>query len=331
LGLLTFKKIETMKIIKYSFGLLVSLMLLASCADFVEPNIPYATFNNGAYLRTIARTSTTFNFFSLSNSKFEITVEAVDNEGGNTVETVEVTVRRRRLVPGVGLAYVPAAGPNNAVNDVLIKTLTKADFQPATGTRFLRASISISATETLSKLGLTAANINGGDAFEYRLKLTDKFGRVFNDVNASGDVKGGAFFASPFLYDVAVICPSDLGGTYAYTSSNMQSAYGACPGTITGNVTLTKVGTTTAYTVSDATFGFWGCYGDSWGTGNVRLNDACGVLSFAGTDKYGDAYTFTFISNDGTDLVFSWKNASNETGRVSLKANAGKPWPSTLR
>ena len=38
-----------------------------------------------------------------------------------------------------------------------------------------------------------------------------------------------------------------------------------------------------------------------------------------------------FISNDGTNLVFSWRNASAETGQVTLKANAGEPWPLLLR
>lgn len=324
--------IDIMKMIKYSFGLIVTLMLfITSCTDFVEPNIPYTTFNNGAYLRTIARTSTTFNFFDLANSKFDITVEAVDNENGNTVETVEVRVRHRRLITGVGLAYIPAAGPNNEVVDVLVKTLSLADFKPNDQSKFLRSGIVVTSAETLSALGVTAAQINGGDAFEFRLKLTDKFGRVFNDVNASGDVKGGAFFASPFLYNVSVVCPSDLGGTFEYTSSDMQSAFGSCPGSITGNVTFTAVAGTTSYTVSDATFGLWNCYGDTWGTGNVRLNDACGVLSFSGTDKYGDSYTFTFISVTPAELTFTWKNSSNETGRVVLKSNAGKPWPPGLR
>lgn len=322
--------------LNYSFGLIVTLMLfITSCADFVEPNIPYTTFNNGAYLRTIDRTgpstSLSFNYFDLASSRFALTVEAVDNENGATVETVEVRVRHRRLIPGVGLQYIPAAGANNLVNDVLVKTLTLADFKPNDQSKFLRSRIEIPATEILTALGLTEAQINGGDAFEVRLKLTDKFGRIFNDINASGDVKGGAFFASPFLYNVSVICPSDLAGTFAYTSSDMQSAFGSCPGTITGSVTFTAVAGTSSYTVSDATFGLWNCYGDTWGTGNVRLNDACGVLSFSGTDKYGDSYTFTFISVTPAELTFIWKNFSNETGRVVLRSNPGKPWPPGLR
>lgn len=319
-----------MKLIKYSLGMLVTMLVfITSCTDFVDPRIPYATFDTGAYLRTVARTSDTFNFFDLGNAKFDITVEAVDAENGATVESVEVRVRHRRLIPGVGLEYIPV-GTGTTVNDVLVKTLSASDFASTTESKFLRAGIVVTSAETLSALGLTQSQINGGDVFEFRLKMTDKSGRVFNDVNASADIKGGAFYASPFLYNVSVVCPTALAGTYDFTSSDMSSPFGSCPGTITGTVTFTAIAGTTSYGVSDATFGFWDCYGDTFG-GNVRLNDACGSLSFSGSDKYGDTYTFNFISVSPDELVFTWVNTSAETGRVVLKSNAGKPWPPGLR
>jgi hypothetical protein len=319
-----------MKLIKYSLGMLVTMLVfITSCTDFVDPRIPYASFDTGAYLRTVARTSDTFNFFDLGNSKFDITIEAVDAENGATVESVEVRVRRRRLIPGVGLEYIPV-GTGTTVNDVLVKTLSASDFASTTESKFLRAGIVVTSAETLSALGLTQSQINGGDVFEFRLTMTDKSGRVFNDVNASADIKGGAFYASPFLYNVSVVCPTDLAGTYDFTSSDMSSPFGSCPGTITGTVTFTAIAGTTSYGVSDATFGFWDCYGDTFG-GNVRLNDACGSLSFSGSDKYGDTYTFNFISVSPDELVFTWVNTSAETGRVVLKSNAGKPWPPGLR
>jgi len=113
-----------MKMLRYSFGLLATaLIFLSSCRDFVEPNVPYKDFDTGAYLRTIARTSTSMNFFDLANSRFALTIEAVDKEDGKTVQTVEVRVRHRRLIPGVGLRYTPA-------NDVLVRTLQLSDFKP---------------------------------------------------------------------------------------------------------------------------------------------------------------------------------------------------------
>lgn len=312
--------------LKYSFGLLAgALVFLSSCRDFVEPNIPYSSFDTGAYLRTIARTSTTFNFFDLANSKFALTLEAVDIEDGGTVETVEIRVRHRRLIPGVGLRYTPVA-------DALVKTLQKTDFAPNADSRFLRTSFVVTSAEALAAVGLKLGDINGGDVFEFRLVLNDKFGRKFSSDNVTTNVAGAPFYASPFQYPVSVVCPSDLAGEFAYTQTDMESVYGSCAAPLTGKVKLTAVaGSPGAYTVSDATFGFWACYGDTWGNGNVRINDACGTLTFSGADKYGVSYTLKFISNNGTDLVFQWINGDGEKGKVSLKANAGKPWPSTLK
>ncbi|WP_026947885.1 hypothetical protein [Algoriphagus marincola] len=314
-----------MKMLKYSFGLFLSaLVFLSSCRDFVEPNIPYSDFDTAAYLRTISRTSTSFNFFDLANSKFALTLEAVDAEDGATVETVEIRVRHRRLIPGVGLEYIPAIG----TDDVLVRTLQASDFQPNSESRFLRTSFEIPALDAIQALGLTPADIEGADAFEFRLVLNDKFGRVFTDSNADANVKGSPFYASPFFYNVAVICPSDLGGTYEFEQSNMESVYGSCAGTITGTTTWSPVASAPgAYRITDGTFGFWDCYGDSWGSGSVRINDACGALSMTGADKYGASYSMTVVSVDANNLVFQWLNSDGETGLVTVKSNDGKPWP----
>lgn len=311
-----------MKMLRYSFGLLASaLIFLSSCRDFVEPNVPYKDFDTGAYLRTITRTSTTFNFFNLGASKFALTLEAVDIEDGKTVQTVEIRVRHRRLIPGVGLRYTPQ-------NDVVVKTLQASDFQPNQSSRFLRASFEITAAEAIAAVGLTSAQIEGGDVFEFRLVLNDKFGRRFSSDNVTTNVAGAPFYDSPFQYPVSVICPSDLAGTYQFSQSNMQSVYGSCSGTITGTTTFTPVASSPgSYTISDGTFGFWACYGDTWGDGNVRISDACRRLTMSGADKYGASYSMTVISSSPTDLVIQWVNSDDETGIVTIKSNSGKPWP----
>lgn len=307
-----------MKMLKYSFGLLAMVVVfLSSCRDSVEPNIPYATFDNGAYLRTIARTSTTFNFFDLGASNFALTLEAVDKEDGATVDNVEIRVRHRRLIPGVGLEFTPA-------QDVLVKTLQSTDFQPNDESRFLRTSFSITAAEAISAVGLTAADIEGGDVFEFRLVLNDKLGRSFSTNNVTTNVAGAPFYASPFQYNVSVICPSDLAGTYS-----LDALETFCGDTFSASTTWTAVASAPgSYTVSDGTFGAWqSCYPDTWGNGNVRINDACGTLTMSGTDKYGDSYSMTVISATPEVLTFEWVNTFGEFGTVAVKSNAGKPWP----
>lgn len=311
--------------IKYSFSFLASaLIFLSSCRDFVEPRIPYATFDTGAYLRTIARTSTTFNFFDLANSKFALTIEAVDIEDGKTVQTVEVRLRHRRLIPGVGLKYTPTT-------DVLIKTLQASDFAPNADSRFLRADISVTAPEAMAAVGLTAAGINGGDVFEFRLVLNDKFGRTFSSNNVTTNVGGAVFYSSPFQYPVSVICPSDLAGTYDFTASEQVSSYGVCAGgTFTGKTKWTKVGKSTRYLVSDGTFGLYGCQNDVY-KGDVGISDACGVLSMSGVDGYNSPYSMKFISRTPELLTFSVTNGYADFMIIKVKSNAGKPWPATLR
>lgn len=307
-----------MKMLKYSFGLFaMALVFLSSCRDTVTPNVPYTDFDNGAYLRTIARTSTTFNFFDLANSKFALTLEAVDNEDGATVQTVEIRVRHRRLIPGVGLEFTPA-------NDVLVSTLQASDFQPNPDSRFLRTTFEVPATAAISAVGLTPADIEGGDVFEFRLVLNDKFGRRFSSDNVTTNVAGAPFYASPFQYPVSVICPSDLAGTYQF--DHLETF---CGNTFSGSTTWTAVASAPgSYTVSDGTFGAWqSCYPDTWGSGNVRINDACNTLTMSGTDKYGDSYSMTVLSVTPEVLTFEWVNTFGEFGTVAVKSNAGKPWP----
>jgi hypothetical protein len=311
-----------MKMLRYSFALLATaLIFLSSCRDFVEPAVPYKDFDTGAYLRTIARTSTTFNFFDLANSKFALTIEAVDKEDGKTVQTVEVRVRHRRLIPGVGLKYTPA-------NDVIVKTLKASDFKTNTASRFLRADVVVTAAEAIAAVGLTNAGVSGSDVFEFRLVLIDKFGRKFSSDNVTTNVAGAPFYDSPFQYPTSVVCPSDLAGTYDFDA--LQTF---CGKKYSGKVTLTAVASSPgSYTVSDGTFGAWdACYPDPWGSGNVRISDACGKLTMSGADKYGDSYSMEVKSVTPALLTFEWKNTYGESGTVAIKSNPGKPWPATLK
>uniref|UniRef100_UPI004047FE5E hypothetical protein n=1 Tax=Algoriphagus sp. TaxID=1872435 RepID=UPI004047FE5E len=260
----------------------------------------------------------------MANSKFALTLEAVDIEDGKTVQTVEIRVRHRRLIPGVGLKYTPTS-------DALVKTLQASDFAPNADSRFLRASFQVTSTEAIAAVGLTAADIKGGDVFEFRLVLNDKFGRRFSSDNVTTNVGGAPFYASPFQYPVSVICPSDLAGTYDFTASEQKSDYGTCAGgTFTGKTTWTKVGTSTRYLVSDGTFGLYGCQGDVY-KGDVGVSDACGVLSMSGVDGYGSPYSMKFISVTPELLTFSVTNGYDDFMVVKVKSNAGKPWPATLR
>ena len=309
-----------MKNIKYTYGLLLAFMVFAtSCVDFVEPRVPYKTFDTGFYLRTIRsapNTSTNFNFFDLANSRFSLTLEAVDAEGGTTVDNVQIRVRHRRLIPGVGLEYVPA-GSATQVNDVLVKTLNGSEFTPADENpnhptqTYTRASFTITAAEAMQAVGLTPAQINGGDTFEFRLVLTDKKGRVFNANNRSSDVAGGLFYDSPFLYNVNVVCPSNISTATDLWDATSTSRFG----TRTAQVRVTPVaGQATQWEVSDVSAGLYAGFGFNAIQSGI-YNDACNVISWlrAGTTQFGLAdpgRTGTWDPATRT-LTIYWRDSGN--------------------
>ncbi|MCH7398579.1 hypothetical protein MM236_11285 [Belliella sp. DSM 107340] len=311
-----------MKNINKIFGKGALLVLLISgCTDFVDPVIPYKDFDTGAYLRTIERTSDSFNFFDLPSSNFALILESVDGNDGLNLRSVEIRVRHRRLIPDVGLEYLPEIGDE----DRLVLTLSENDFSPNSESRFTRATFSIPAADAITAVGLSEEDIEQGDVFEFRLVLTDNKGRVFSNHNRSSDVAGGNFYASPFFYNVTVVCPSNLDGTFNFTTTNISAGTGgnagACGGTVSGKVVLEQT-SAAQYSLSDASFGVFGCaWNDDPPAGSLRLTDACGLLQFTGTDKYGDPYTITIVSNDGASLTFNWVNAYGDGGTTTLTAD----------
>jgi hypothetical protein len=314
---------KTMNKLKYILGFCM-VMTIQSCTDFVDPAIPYGGFETGVYLRTIS-SSPNVNFFALSTANFDLIVEAVDEENGNLVQEVDVFVSRRR-----GATVTPEAQ---------LTTIDRSAFASTSESKYLRAEINVSISSALSAMGFTTADIEGGDFFEFRLSLLDTKGRIFTNTNLSADASGGVYYKSPFFYRVPVVCPSDLGGTYDYETTNIACAN--CPPSypgvagclaeapITGSGTLTDLGGG-RYTVTDATFGQYGCAWDDNPAAGVTLIDACNIVSTGGSDQYGLVYTFVIVSNDGTDLTIDWSNDYGDSGTTVLTRTDGKTWPLDL-
>ena len=304
---------------KILFGFLFALSLNA-CTDFVDPAIPYSTFETGTYLRTLEQPAS-FNFFEINNATFKTIVEAVDAENGGTVSEVEVFVRKRTgatLTPEVKVTTIPASAFQK--HSIILENV-----HPASGSPYPAATIEIPVTQALQAMGLTASDINGGDFLEFRLSLTTNSGLVFTNSNLSADIQGGQYYRSPFFYRVPFVCPSDLAGTFDYVQNNMF-----CDGEITGTVTWTATATAGAYTSSDFAFGSWDhCYGPGSGAsqGTLAIRDACNIISVSGSDQFGDTYTYTILEVNGIDLTLKWENTYGEFGTVKLSRKDGKSWP----
>lgn len=309
-----------MKNIKIIFSMVVAMFIAVSCTNFVDPAIPYTGFETGTYLKTI-KTPAAINFFDLDNSPFAIQLEVHAAEKINNVKNVDVFVNHRR--------------GSTVGKEVLLGNVDGAAFTSTPDSKWPRANVNFPMPAILSKIGFTKATLKGGDFIEYRLVLTTLDGKTFSNTNQSPTLTE-AYYLSPFFYRVAVVCPSALEGTYDYFTTDVTAneAEGgkpkACGAGVSGKVTFAKTAVAGEYSVTDGTFGQYGCaWDDNPATGSIRFTDACGKIGMKGTDSYGLIYSLIYISNTDTELKFKWQNTFGDSGVTTLKRSSGK-WPTGL-
>ncbi|OYQ43194.1 hypothetical protein [Flavobacterium aurantiibacter] len=176
------------------------------------------------------------------------------------------------------------------------------------------------------------ADFEVGDELLITADLTLPNGTVIKMYNDDGSRNFGANVANSAVYSVSqsflVSCPSDLGGTYNYSTTDAYEPGGASvAGPITGTVTFTAIGGG-AYEISDASFGGWeAIYGPGNISEGVTLVDVCNTIQFGGNDQFGDTYTMSNLVVNGASLSFSWTNTYGEGGEVTLTRPDGSPWP----
>lgn len=299
---------------------MVAIFIASSCTDFVEPAIPYNGFETGTYLKTI-KTPAAINFFDLDNSPFNILLECHAADKINNVKNVDVYVNHRR--------------GNTVTKEVLLGNVDGATFTTTADSKWPRSTVNFSMATILSKLGFAKTNLKGGDFIEYRLVLTTLDGKTFSNNNMSPTLTE-AYYTSPFFYRVAVVCPSDLAGTYDYFTTNITGSVAdganpaACGAGVSGKFTLTATATAGEYAVSDGTFGQYGCaWNDNPAVGSIRFTDACGKIGMKGTDTYGLVYSLAYISHTDKVLKFKWQNNYGDSGVTTLTRSSGS-WPAAL-
>lgn len=196
-------------------------------------------------------------------------------------------------------------------------------------------------TLTFTKQNLIDAftSLNGdadfelGDQLRISADLTLPDGRVLGLLKEDGTQNYSPDIANSPLYSVVqnynVSCPSDLGGTYNYITTNMgEPGGGTAAGPVTGSVTLTDNGGG-VYSLSDASFGGWlGLYGPTGGAATgVVFNDICGTISYGGADQFDEIFTITDLVVNGSELSFHWSNDYGEYGDTTLIRPDGSDWP----
>jgi len=169
-----------------------------------------------------------------------------------------------------------------------------------------------------------------GDQLIITTDLTLSNGNVVNTINDEGIPNYGSNLSTPPFSPVQsynVACPSDLAGTYEFSTSNIGEPDGGfVAGPVTGTVTFAPKGGG-VYDISDGSFGGWeALYGPGDATG-VTLIDICNQIKFGGADDFGDTYTMTNLVVTGNQISFHWENTYGEFGDTTLTRTDGTDWP----
>ncbi len=327
-----------MQKIKYSIYSLFLVILAFSCAD--EP-LPFDTFEDyakGAFSRLLSTDNGTFFLTDPDNASFTFDVEYYSENNGAEVASHEWFVRHRNNVDGT--VSEPA----------LLATVQSSGFGTDAKSGLPTANFAFTLNESLTALGLTIDDLNGGDDMIYDGFVVMNDGRRFGPDNTGGSVQGGAGFDGIFRFIKPLLCPSELAGTYTAVATNTSQGAGIgwddCDGNIwEGELSIVSVGDG-EYTVvtkngdqdafDDLSFGnFYACYeSDAQGSlpnanpdmRTLTFVDACNQLSFRGTSQWGEVYQFTEVTVDGSSLTLGWTNDYGEGGVTVITRGEGS-WP----
>lgn len=319
------------KVLKISVVGLLSFFIGCSDSDNSIDGILDET-TSGAVLRTIELVSNEI-ALGADDAAFTVILEAQDRLNGGLMEKVEVYASFKDNTDD-GIDY--------GVEETFLYDLLPSDF--ATGPIGLpRTTVNITLAQMLQELGVQEGEFNGGDQFEVRFKYLTTDGRTFSWENSSANVVGGAFYRSPFRYNVNVTCPfeSSLAGTHSYVTTNM-SIPGAspCGGTATGTVTWfdTDEGGNPlpegTYRITDYSFGLFesSCWFDdpAYSTGS-GIKWFCKNLLTLGSDQYSETWTYEIVSVSGAQMTINFASTYNETGTTVLTREGNEPWPAIFQ
>jgi len=249
-----------------------------SCEDTDKLNFDPLALPSGAFLRTLNVDSANFNLKDLANSNWAITVEGDDGSNGSLMTSVDLHVTFKDNTPENGTVSLSEA----LVRNFPISAFTRG----ASG--LLGGSISATANETFSALGLDSEDVDGGDSFTFRLTLHLSDGRSFSSTEIGPDVTG-AFFNSPFRYVAAVVCIPTSAITGEWTLDLVDN-YG--DGWQGSQVVMNVDGVETAYFVPD----FWGTTNIGGNPQDPEYFRTVHVVTVPATA--GLTPTFTYVAGD---------------------------------
>ncbi|MGB3545706.1 MAG: hypothetical protein WBA17_01960 [Saprospiraceae bacterium] len=288
------------------------LLAFTACEEKERAFPEYEEIEHGAFPRLIEGIDGVYDFFAPDESAITFTVEFYDDNDGQNVAEYNWDV-----------SYIVSGGDN--VGPVPFRSFSASEFgRSEFGLPSLTATFSFA--DALDALGLTTDDIEGGNVIRFGSTIVMNDGRTFSADNTGSNVIGGGSFQGLFRINQAIICPSNLAGTYEQTTTDTWCGEA---GPFDGTSTWTEVGIG-VYEVEDFSFGAYEpCYGagSTLPGGSLQIQDACGTLTPIGTSRWGEVYVFEQVSVDGPDLTIVWTNDYGEGGTATFTRTDGTDWP----
>lgn len=272
----------------------IVMLLFTSCKDDELDRLDQNQITTGAILRTLNSDLPVVDRNNPDATNLSVQVEFDDFLEQNTLESVDVF-----------MSFVDTSPVNNQLlsfDEAQLGTVPSSEFSAGDSGK-LTGTISANIGEAMSAIGVTQAQIYGGDVFLIRLSLNTTNGQVFSSDNVGTKIQGSSAFLSPFRYSTSVVCPPPA-GTWTI---DMADSYG--DGWNGAAIAVNLNGTTTNQTISDG----------STGSVDIEVPSGSSVLVFSYVNGAWDSEaTFTITSPDG---VVTSGGPSQSGGPIALEVD----------
>ena len=306
-----------MKNLKKLFVVFVAMITAISCNDPVLPVELFPEMQYGAYARKMSQEGK-YNYYDIANSSIDMHVEYYDEAQGANITEFDIDVEYVDIVSGGA------------------KSKARTDFTTIPSSAFVKnddgylsSDISLGFSAALAAVGATSADIDGGSYFRFWFTITKSDGTVFDYNNTGPNLQSSNAFGALFRLNVSIVCPSALEGTFDAVSLGWCGTAGPSK-----QFEWEKSGAENLYAVVGGDFSYGAyleCYGGWTGVpaGNLKVQDACGILSPTGASQWAETYQFNDVSTsaDNKTLTIDWVNSYGESAVSDLSNWSGGDWP----
>lgn len=187
-----------MKQLKIILSTILILTVVSSCRED-EPNfIDFENLEAGAFLRVTSLNSGIFDLLDLGNSEYSISFQYDNiNREEASVESVDFSVAFNDNTPDNG---------DNSVATTFLSTLAASSFTAGADSGKPESTFQVDASDVLTLLNLTAAQLDGTDVFLFTYVLNLSDGSSWGPGQQGQNVAGGAYFTAPHQTAVSVVC-----------------------------------------------------------------------------------------------------------------------------